>query len=122
MKRLAWLLAFVPLSLPAVDIPLVGIGSDGSPVTQYLSQDDYVKRMSELLASVQETALPVLEGVHPMLHGNARDGRADRSWQLNTFTLGIGLNLSVGVGPVVLLAVAPAFTLVFCNANNPIIP
>jgi hypothetical protein len=116
MRQILLLLALLPACLSAADeIPLVGIDANGNEVKEYLMKDDYVQRMTTLLQSVEESTFPVLDTVKPSLSDS------DRAWQLQSFTLGISLNLSIGIS-IFSFGISPAFTLVFSNNDQPIIP
>ncbi len=112
MTRLLLAEMLLPALCGAADLPLVGIDANGKEVERLVSRESYVKRLKTLIASVEQTAFPVLGRIKPM----------DGSWKLQTFSLGIAMNLTVGIGPILSVGLSPSFTFIFSNNTEPQIP
>ena len=92
-------------------IPVIGVDQNGNPTQVMVSEKDYTDRLTTLISSVQDSALPVL---------NRRE--VHKPWMLRTLVFGIGVNAEVGVGPLIKVGAYPRTRLVFSNSTDPTLP
>ena len=103
------LLATVPAL--AADLPVITQDDQGVPIETIVSRQEYTRRLARLVAATQESVMPALKAA-----------RERQGWKLRTVVVGVGLNASLGLGPIFTLNATPRFRLGFSNNNDPAFP
>ncbi len=92
-------------------VTLLGLDEKGSPVSQIVNKKEFSQRLTVITDAVNESALTAM----------SRQA-AQATWDLRTFTVGIGASLEVGLGPIIKVKGTPRFRLVYSNLEDPITP
>jgi len=93
------------------DIPLVGIDKAGSPIQIFVPKKDYQKKFSQLISSVNDSTMPVLEKRNLF-----------QKWSLRTIVVGISVTLEAGFSPIFKLGLLPRFRILFSNSKDAVLP
>jgi hypothetical protein len=92
-------------------IPMVGFDDNGNPVERYAEDAQFRDELSKATSQVNDSAFRALQAAP-----------ADQSGMLRSVVVGLGFNLSGGLGPIVTLGVSPKVRFVFSNSQKPIVP
>ena len=95
----------------AADILMVGLDKDGVPVEVVVPDAEYKSNLKKAIASVQTSALPVLQKKSEIYTG----------WMLRSAVFGLGVNIELGLGEIK-FGILPRFRIGFSNAKEPSIP
>ncbi len=93
------------------DIPVVGQDWLGNDVQGYLSKKDFTTQMTSVLKQVNTAAVQSLESTP-----------TQSSWELDTLTVGIGINISFSLINIVDLETSGRVRLAFSRNSDPLIP
>ncbi len=100
------------LSGCAVDgIPLLGLDDSGEFVERFASDRQFAEELRLATAQVRESTFLAL-----------RDARHEPTDTLRTVAVGLGFNLSAGLGSVVSIGVSPRVRFIFSNSQVPVVP
>ncbi len=92
-------------------IPMISYDQDGNAVQVMVSEGEYSEHVTQMISSVQDSAAPVLSKT-----------ASSPSWMLRTIVVGTGVNMEIGVDPIVKVGVYPRFRMVFSNSTDPTLP
>jgi hypothetical protein len=92
-------------------IPLLGFDDGGVLVARYATDRQFSEELSLATAQVKESVFLALRDAHP----EQRD-------TLRTVAIGLGFNLSAGLGSLVSIGVSPRVRFVFSNSQVPVVP
>jgi hypothetical protein len=118
MKTFLSLLALAVLSAAgarADSVPIVGLDRDHQPRSQAMSDAEFTKLYASLIQGVAPGTLASLEA-------REKTAAAATYWLLRDVAVGLGLNFSVGLGPIWSVSAAPRVRLGFSNSTHPKIP
>lgn len=107
-------LATINASPLADPLPIIGVDGDGNVAEYAVSARQYTQELTHLVASVQDTALPVLRA-------SQTRHRCD-TWMLRRVGVGVTFGLQVGIGSLFKLALLPQFRLQFANIRSEATP
>lgn len=92
-------------------IAIVGLDSKGKPMDFFVDPKQYSDKLGELLSSVSDSTMPVLQ-----------DLPESKKWGLRTVLVGLGLNMEAGIEPILKVSASPKLKVVFSNSKKPSIP
>ena len=93
------------------ELPVIGLDENGQEVLTHIPKDRYKKRITEQLGQLQFEALSTLETL-----------QTGKKWKLHTLSLGVSVDIQLGLSSLLAFGITPRFTVVFSNRKNPIIP
>lgn len=112
MRRMALVCLVLGLCAASFgDIPVIGLNENGKEEVVRVPASKYAKAVAGMIEATREEALPVLDRM--------QDGR---KWKLETVTLGIGLDVKLGLSPVFELGITPRFRAHISKNPSPVIP
>ncbi len=96
----------------ANSVPMVGLDDSGNEVTFETSDSEYSDRLTSILSSVD---------------GSVRESMRSASdspghWLIRSFSVGIGLGVEVGIGPIIKVKASPRIRMIYSNSQDPVIP
>lgn len=86
------------------EIAVIGMDQDGNPQQALIPAKEYSKRLFNVAASVQDSAIPVL-------NRNSQTGK----WKLKTLAVGVGLSTELNFGGIFKIGAYPRYRMVFCS-------
>jgi hypothetical protein len=114
MKKTGILAALAVLSLVGCakdGVPLIGLDDKGQLIERYESDAKVRDELARAAGQVGQSAFSAINA-----------SPADQSGMLRTVAVGIGFNLSGGLGPIITMGVAPKARFIFSNSKTPIVP
>ncbi len=97
-------------------IPVVGLDQNHQPRSVNIPEEQYSQLYRELVGRVGASTLAALEA------HEKTDAAKDTYWMLRDVCVGLGLNFSLGLGPIWSISAAPRVRLGFSNSTHPKIP
>jgi hypothetical protein len=97
-------------------IPVVGLDQNHQPQSVRIPEEQYTGLLRELAGSVSRSTLATLES------RDKADLAKETYWMLRDVCVGLGLNFSIGLGPIWSLSAAPRVRFGFSNSTHPKIP
>ena len=104
-------LAIVPLAQADESIPIIGMDPNGKEIVAYVSKEKYIQNVSNQIGAVQAEAVPALSKL-----------KQGKQWYIRTASLGVGIDIQLGLDPIISLGITPRFNAVFSNSKSPVIP
>lgn len=96
---------------------MIGLDSQGQSVQLWVSEAEYTEKINRTVTNVQDSITPTLARIE------STSTRAQSSpWMLRTLLVGTGVNMEIGVDPIVKVGVFPRFRMVFSNSTEPPMP
>ncbi len=92
-------------------IPLLGLDNSGNFITRFASDRQFHDELSKASSQVNESTSIAL-----------RTSPQDQSGKLRTVAVGLGFNVTLGLGPALSIGASPRIRFIFSNSRAPIIP
>jgi hypothetical protein len=111
--------ATLPLILAACSsdgVPMIGLDDSGNPVERYVEEAILKEEFNRASGQVEDSTFVALKNELQSPAAMAQAG------SLREVVVGLGFNLSGGLGPVVTMGVSPKVRFVFSNRVEPVIP
>lgn len=98
-------------------VAVIGINTLGQAVTHEVPVDVYTEVLATAVSSVQGAIIPALRSAE-----GQRSLSSQKSWQLRTVGVGVGLSGQIGMGPIINVTLSSQLRLVFTNSTEPTYP
>ena len=96
-------------------IPVVGLDKNQQEVSVAIPKEQFQKNFSQVVTTIQDSTLIAIENKE-RIDGSVSD------WLLRDVVVGIGLNLTAGLGPIYHVTAAPRIRACFSNSTHPRFP
>jgi hypothetical protein len=103
-------------ALEGAELPVVGLDRHHKEFAVSVSEQEYSGTLGRILTTVHDSALSALDE-----HERASSDRLPEL-MLRDVCVGVGLNFTIGLGPIYSVSAAPRVRMTFSNSTHPISP
>lgn len=103
----------------AEKVTVIGMDALDNAAGFDIPADQYRAALTSGLSAVNTSIRPALKARAPAAKA---EGKPEKTWNLRTIGVGVGLRAEFGLGPIFKVKLAPRLRLVFTNSLDPIYP